>query len=184
MRAHAVRILAACCLATTACSSAVQLSADGIRVRVTAVELQRRLDQVAGFPVRQRLAPLGSIQVESARLMLLPQENSIGLSMPLKVATLGRSWSGTVAFSVAPGYDRQTGTIYLHQFALREVQGTGLPGEVAHLAAGIVTEILRQSVKRIDVYTLDPARSNEGIARLLLKDIEVHQDAVAFHLGL
>ena len=46
-----------------------------------------------------------------------------------------------------------------------------------------ITEVLRDSVKRYDVYTLDPDKFVEAIARLLLKDIEVQRDAVAFHLG-
>jgi len=184
MCAHPIRVLAAFCLAATACSSAVRADPDGIRIRVTAAQLQQRIDRAGGFPIHRSLKLLGSIQVDSAQLLLLPEENSIGLSMPVKVQMLGRSWSGSVAFSVAPGYDRKTGTIFLHQFALREVQAEGLPQDIADLSAGIITEVLRDSVKRYDVYTLDPDKFVEAIARLLLKDIEVQRDAVAFHLGL
>ncbi len=184
MRARRVCLLAACCVAATACSSAVQVGADGIRVRVTAADLQRRIDRAAGFPVRRSLQPLGSVQVDAARLLLLPRENSIGVSMPLTVRTMGRSWSGSVAFSAAPGYDRETGTIFLHAFALREVQGTGLPRELADLCAGIVSGVLRDAVRRYDVHTLDREKKDENAARWLLKDIEVQPDAVAFHLGL
>lgn len=183
MATRVIGVLAACCLAAAACSGAMEVGPDGIRVRMKASDLQQRLDRAAGFPVHRSLQPLGSIEVASARLVLEPGDNALGLSMPVKVRTLGRSWSGQVAFSAAPGYDRDTGTIYLHRFALRQVQGTGLPQEIADLCAGILTQALRDSVKRVDVYTLDRGNSRENAARYLLKDIEVQEDGVAFHLA-
>ena len=184
MFAHAVRIVAACCLAVTACSGPVRMGPGGLQVRMTANELQQMLDRVAGFPVRRSLDGLGSVRIQSAQLVLLPDDNAIGLSMPVDVGTMGRSWSGTVALSAVPGYDRKTGTIYLHDFVVREVQAAGLPRQLAGLSAGVITEVLRDSVQRYDVHTLDPDRRDEKAARMLLKEIEVQRDAVVFRLGL
>lgn len=162
----------------------LKLGMDGLHFDVAGTDIQKKIDKTAGFPVHKELGSYGKIQVSQAKLLLIPKDNSVGLSVPVKVSAFVKSWSGTVAVSATPVYEKETGTIYLTNFALREVQVSGLPSEATSLAAKAVTLILNETVKRYDVYTLDRSKFGEDMARLALKDIKVREDAVVFHLGL
>jgi len=166
------------------CATGLKIGPDGLRFEVADTDLQKEIDKAAGFPVRKGVGSLGKLQVEQAKLLLIPGDNSLGVSMPVKVETFMKSWSGRIAFSATPVYEKETGKVFLTNFALREIQVPGLPSEIGNLSAQAVTTILHETVKRYDVYTLDGSKWGEGLAKLALKDIQVRERAVAFHLGM
>jgi len=166
------------------CASGLKIGPDGLRFEVPDTDLQREIDKAAGFPIKKSVGSLGKLNVEQAKLLLIPGDNSLGVSMPVRVETFMKSWSGRIAFSATPVYEKETGKIFLTNFALREIQVPGLPSEFGNLSAQAVTTILRETVKRYDVYKLDGSKWGEGMAKLALKDIQVRDRTVAFHLGL
>jgi hypothetical protein len=127
---------------------------------------------------------VGKVRVAEAKLVLIPAENAVGLAVPIDISVLGKSWSGRIAFSAVLAYEKETGTIFLCDFAVREVEVPGLSKEMRGVAASLVTEVLRASVKRYDIHKLDPKKIGEWMAKLVLKDVQVRWDAVAVHLGL
>jgi len=165
------------------CAGPLKIGPDGLRVEATDVQIQKEIDKAAGFPVRKSLAGMAKVQIEQARLLLIVPDNSIGVSMPVKVDAMMKSWSGRIAFSATPVYEKGTGVIYVTNFALRAIEVPGLPAELGDLAAKAVTLVLQETVKRYDVYRLDGSKWGEGLAKLALKDIQVRDSAVAFHLG-
>lgn len=167
------------------CAGPFHIGADGLRVDVLATDIQKQIDRKGGFPVHKGLELVGSVEVAKAELLLVPSENSIGLSVPVVVKRLGRSWSGSVAFTAAPAYEKETGIVYLHDFALRGIQVPGLPSDLEGITGTVVTEILHHTVKRYDIHQLDGSHSKaEWFAKLVLKDIQVGSDRVMVHLGL
>jgi hypothetical protein len=167
------------------CAGPFHIGADGLRVDVLATDIQKQIDKKGGFPVHEKLEFVGGVEVSKATLLLVPSDNSIGLTVPVVVTRLGRSWSGTVAFTAAPAYEKETGIIYLHDFALRDIQVPGLPSDLDGITGKVVTEILHRTIKRVDVYQLGGSHSKaEWFARLVLKDIRVSADRVSVHLGL
>lgn len=164
------------------CATGLKIGPDGLRFEVPEADLQRQIDKAAGFPMKKSLSSLGKLQVNQARLLLVPADNSMGVSMPVKVETFMKSWNGQIAFTATPVYEKETGIIYLTNFTLREIQVPGLPSEAGNLAAQAVTLILHETVKRYDVYKLDGSKWGQGLAKLSLRDIQVRQGAVAFHL--
>lgn len=166
------------------CAPGLKLGPDGLRFEVPEADLQRQVDKAAGFPVKKSVSSLGKLQVDQAKLLLIPSDNSMGVSMPVKVETFLKNWSGRIAFSATPVYEKETGTVYLTNFTLREIQVPGLPAELGNLSAQAVTLLLHETVKRYDVYKLDGSKWGEGMAKLALKGIQVREGAVAFHLGL
>lgn len=167
-----------------ACASRFHMDADGLRIDVKDAEIQHAIDKAGGFPFQRGLSPLGKVKVAEAKLLLIPAENAVGISVPVDVSVIGKSWSGRIAFSAAPAYEKETGIIYLHDFALREIQVPGLSKEMGEAVATIVTEVLQHTVKRYDIHQLDSNQLGEWMVKLVLKDIQVRQDAVAVHLGL
>ena len=167
------------------CAGPFHIGADGLRVDVLATDIQQKIDKKGGFPVHEKLEFVGGVEVSKATLLLVPADNSIGLTVPVVVTRLGRSWSGIVAFTAAPAYEKETGIIYLHDFALRNIQVPGLPSDLEGITGKVVTEILHRSIKRIDINQLDGSHSKaEWFAKLVLKDIQVGNDRVSVHLGL
>jgi hypothetical protein len=146
--------------------------------------LQREIDKVGGFPIKKSVGPLGKLQALHASLLLIPSDNSLGLSVPVKVESFMKSWDGRIAFSATPVFEKETGIIYLTNFALREIQIPGLPEEIGTISAKAVSLILRETIRRYDVYKLDGSKWGESMAKLGLKDIQVKNNAVAFRLGL
>jgi Protein of unknown function (DUF1439) len=183
MHPRSLRCALLCGLFLLSSCAGLKLGADGLRLEVSSAQIQRNIDRSTGFPMHRELGSLARLQVDQARLLLVPKDNSLGVSLPVKVHVLGRSWSGLVAFTARPVYERSTGTIYLTDFALREIQVSGLPADLGKLAAQAVTAILNESVRRYDVYRLDRSKFGEMLGRLVLKDIRVREDAVVFHLG-
>jgi len=166
------------------CASRFHMDADGLRIEVKDAEIQHDIDKAGGFPFQKGIAPLGKVKVAEAKLLLIPTENALGVSVPVNVSVIGKSWSGHIAFSASPAYEKETGIVYLHDFVLREIQVPGLPKDMGEAVAVIVTEVLQHTVKRYDIHQLDPQKFSEWIARLVLKDIQVRPDAVAVHLGV
>jgi hypothetical protein len=165
------------------CASGLKMGPDGLRFEVTDAQLQREIDKAGGFPIKKGVG-LGNLQAMQASLLLIPADNSLGLSVPVRVESILKSWKGQIAFSATPVFEKETGIIYLTNFVLREVQVPGLPSEIAQISATAVTAVLRETVKRYDVYRLDGSKWGEGMAKLALKDIQVKSNAVAFRLGM
>jgi hypothetical protein len=167
------------------CAGPFHLGADGLRIDILASDIQKKIDQKGGFPIHKELEPVGGVQLSQATLVLVPAENSIGLSVPVEVKRLGRSWSGIIAFTAAPAYERETGIVYLHDFAVRDIQVPGLPHDMDGITSRVVTDILRDTIHRYDIYQLNGSHSKaEWFAKLVLKDIQVRADRVSVHLGL
>lgn len=164
------------------CATGLKIGPDGLRFEVPEADLQRQIDKAAGFPVKKSVSAVGKLQVDQAKLLLIPSDNSMGVSMPVRVETFMKSWNGKIAFTATPVYEKESGTVYLTNFTLREIQVPGLPSELGNLAAQAVTLVLHETVKRYDVYKLDGSKWGQGIAKLSLRDIQVREGAVAFHL--
>ena len=184
MKTRILTLLALVPLVFSSCSSRFHLDADGLRVDIHDKEIQGAIDKAGGFPFQKGIDPVGKVKVAQAKLLLLPAENSVGLSIPVDVSVIGKSWSGRISFSAAPAYEKETGIIYLHDFALREIQVPGLSKEMGEMVSVLVTGVLRNTVKRYDIHQLDSRKTGEWMAKLVLKDVQVRSDAVAVHLGI
>jgi hypothetical protein len=166
------------------CSNRFHMDGDGLRIDIQDTEIQREIDKAGGFPVHKGVAPFGQVVAHSAKLLLVPSENAAGVSVPVTVTALGKSWSGRIDFSAVPAYEKETGIVYLHEFTVRSVEVPGLSKEMAEVSSALASEVLQRTIKRYDVHKLDPKKTGEWMAKLVLKDIQVRENAVSVHLGL
>ncbi len=166
------------------CAGPFRIGPDGFGVQLTKIEIQSQIDRKGGFPISQSAGGMAKVRIEHATLLLVPSENSIGLSVPAEVTLPFKSYKGTIGITTVPEYDAKEGALYVSHLKVRELHLPSLPSELESPVIFAVNEILNRSVGRYKVHELDRNKLGENVARLLLKDILVKDDGVFFRLVL
>lgn len=177
--------LGTCLLASllmTACYG-FKIGKDGFGFELAATRIQSEIDKRAGFPFEQEAGGVAQVSVSQASLKLWPEENAIGLQVPVKVKIPFGKWTGSASVSTVPEYVASEGAIYISQLKVRDLKIPGLSASIESAVATVVTRIIEVSVQRYKVYELDKDKFGEQMARLVLKDIKVHPEGVFFRLG-
>lgn len=121
--------------------------------------------------------------MRNASLLLFPDENAIGLTVPVEVKVPFSKFTGSASVSTVPEYVASEGAIYVTQLRVRQLQIPGLPSSLAEIVSNVVTRILDVSVQRYKVHELDKEDFGQSMARLVLKEVKVHPQGVFFRLG-
>ncbi|MCB9496788.1 MAG: DUF1439 domain-containing protein [Fibrobacteria bacterium] len=156
---------------------------DGFGFELSSSQIQTELDRRAGFPIEREAGGVATVSVSQAALRLWPEENAIGLSVPVKVRIPFGKWTGTATVSTVPVYEPSEGAIYVSQLKLRKLEIPGMSSNVEGAVSVVVTKILEVAIQRYKVYELDQEKFGEQMARLALKEIKVHPEGVFFRLG-
>jgi len=157
---------------------------DGFGFELAATRIQSEIDKHAGFPFTQDVGGAGEVRVTNATLMLFPEENAIGLNVPVSVkAPFVSRLSGAATVSTVPEYDPNEGAIYVTHLTVRNLEIPGLSSSLSGVVSTVVTKILDVSIQRYKVYELDRKDYGQSMAKLLLKDVKVHPQGVFFRLG-
>lgn len=160
-----------------------KIGKDGFGFELAATRIQSEIDKKAGFPIEQDAGGVAEVTVNAATLELWPDENAIGLRLPVKVKIPFMKKSGTVAVSTVPEYVAAEGAIYVTQLKIRSLEIPGLSSSIESAVATVVTRILDVAIQRYKVYELDKEKFGEQMASLILKDVKVHPEGVFFRLG-
>lgn len=160
-----------------------KIGKDGFGFELAAGIIQTEIDKKAGFPIQQDAGGVAEVSVSAATLQLWPDENAIGLRLPVKVKVPFSKWTGAVSVSTVPVYVPAEGAIYVTQLKVRSLVIPGLSSSIESAVANVVTKIVEVSIQRYKVYELDKEKFGEQMASLILKDVKVHPDGVFFRLG-
>jgi hypothetical protein len=160
-----------------------KIGKDGFGFELAASRIQSEIDKKGGFPIEQDAGGIAEVALSAATLQLWPDENAIGLRLPVKVKVPFSKWTGAVAVSTVPEYVPSEGAIYVTQLKIRKLEVPGLSSSIESAVATVVTKILDVSVQRYKVYELDKEKFGEQMAKLILKDVKVHPEGVFFRLG-
>ncbi len=166
------------------CAGPFRIGPDGFGVRLSKPEIQGQIDSKAGFPFSRSVADLAKVKIDRATLLLVPSDNSVGLSVPAVVSLPFKTYKGTIGVTTEPEYDSKEGALYVSHLKVRELHLPGLPSELESPVILAVNQILDVSVGRYQVHKLDRGKLGENVARLLLKEIKVQEDGVFFRLVL
>jgi len=156
---------------------------DGFGFELAATRIQSEIDKRAGFPIEQEAGGVAEVSVSQASVQLWPNENAIGLRIPVKVKIPFGKWTGAATVSTVPEYVPSEGAVYVSQLKLRKLEIPGLSSSIEGAVSTVVTKIIEVSIQRYKVYELDKDKFGEQMARLALKDIKVHPEGVFFRLG-
>ena len=179
---HALCAVSIAVLALAGCAG-FKIGKDGFGFELAAKAIQSEIDKKAGFPIEQEAGGVAEVALNAATLQLWPDENAIGLRLPVKVKIPFTKWHGVASISTVPEYVPSEGAIYVTHLKLRKLEVDGLPAPIENAVAAAVTKILDITIQRYKVYELDKAKFGEQMARLILKDVKVHPEGVFFRLG-
>jgi len=160
-----------------------KIGKDGFGFELAATRIQSEIDKKAGFPIEQDAGGVAEVGLNAATLQLWPEENAIGLRLPVKVKIPFGKWTGAVVVSTVPEYVPSEGAVYVSHLAIRKLEIPGLSSSIEGAVSTVVTRILEVSIQRYKIYELDKDKFGEQMARLALKDIKVHPEGVFFRLG-
>ena len=160
-----------------------KLGTDGFGFELAATRIQSEIDKRGGFPFEQEASDLAKVRVHNASLLLFPDENAIGLTVPVEVKVPFSKFTGSASVSTVPEYVASEGAIYVTQLKVRQLQIPGLPPSLAEIVSNVVTRILDVSVQRYKVHELDKEDFGQSMARLILKEVKVHPQGEFFRLG-
>lgn len=160
-----------------------KIGKDGFGFELAAATIQSEIDKKAGFPIEQDAGGVAEVALSAATLQLWPDENAIGLRLPVKVKIPFTKWHGAASISTVPEYVPAEGAIYVTHLKLRRIEVDGLPAPIESAVATAVTKILDMTIQRYKVYELDKEKFGEHMASLVLKDVKVHPEGVFFRLG-
>lgn len=175
--------LATSVLVLLASCAGFKIGKDGFGFELAATRIQSEIDKRGGFPFEQEASDLAKVRVRNASLLLFPDENAIGLTVPVEVKVPFSKFSGSASVSTVPEYVASEGAIYVTQLKVRQLQIPGLPSSLADIVSDVVTRILDVSVQRYKVHELDKKDFGQSMARLILKEVKVHPQGVFFRLG-
>lgn len=170
-------------LALLASCAGFKIGKDGFGFELAATRIQSEIDKHAGFPFKQDAGEMAEVRVRNAALALFPDENAIGLSIPVEVKVPFSKFSGAATVSTVPEYVPSEGAIYVTHLTVRQLKIPGLSASLENTVSTVVTKILDLSVQRYKVYELDRNEFGQSMARLVLKDVKVHPEGVFFRLG-
>jgi hypothetical protein len=173
--AFAFLVLASC--------AGFRIGKDGFGFELASTRIQSEIDKRGGFPIEQSANDLAKVRVRNATLQLFPDENAIGLSIPVEVKVPFSKFSGAATVSTVPEYVASEGAIYVTRLKVRQLKIPGLPSSMEEVVGNVVTQILDLSVQRYKVHELDKKDFGQSMARLILKDVKVHPEGVFFRLG-
>ena len=179
---HAILAMPLVLLLLVGCAG-FKIGKDGFGFELAAATIQSEIDKKAGFPIEQDAGGVAEVVLSAATLQLWPDENAIGMRLPVKVKIPFGKWHGTASISTVPEYVPAEGAIYVTHLKLRRIEVDGLPAPIESAVAAAVTKILDMTIQRYKVYELDKDKFGEQMASLILKDVKVHPDGVFFRLG-
>lgn len=165
-------------LATAGCS------ASGSRVLVPRAELERKLGE--RFPIEVGV-PGAKFVVSDPTLVLLPETNRLRIGVQTRASALGIALPAGQGFiEAALRYERQGGQLFLDHADV-DIDAPGIsqiPGigrDAIRQALGIVA---RETLARQPIYTLKPSSMREGLARRIIKEVNVEREGLVVNLGL
>lgn len=173
--AFAFLVLASC--------AGFKIGKDGFGFELAATRIQSEIDNRGGFPIEQSASDVAKVRVRNASLQLFPEENAIGLSIPVEVKVPFTKFSGAATVSTVPEYVPSEGAIYVTRLKVRQLKIPGLTTSLEEVVGNVVTQILDLSVQRYKVHELNKEDFGQSMARLILKDVKVHPEGVFFRLG-
>lgn len=182
MKRHILRWAAVALLSTTS----VGLTAcedDGLSFNVSEQQIESKM--TGYFPLHKE-ALLGQLQLDLNQPDLILKDGSdrAELLLQSKVTAAGSEWPGQVRLSFGLDYDAATGTFYLIEPRVEDMNTNGIPTKVSTGVVRYILPVVQQYLTRVPVYTLKPKNSTgQQMARQTLKKVAIKDRNLKVTLG-
>lgn len=156
---------------------------DGLSFNVSEKQIESKMEGY--FPLHKE-ALLGQLKLdlEQPDLVLKDGSDRADLVLQSKVTTGGSVWPGQIRLSFGLDYAADTGTFYLIEPRIEDVNMSGVPLQVSTGVTRYLLPVVQQYLTRVPVYTLKPKNSTgQKVARQTLKKIAIKDRNLKVTLG-
>ena len=134
---------------------------------------QQIQDAIASkFPQERCPLPLTCIQLQNPKIVLAEASDRITMGFDTRVNILQQSVTGTALVSAKPRFQASTGEIYLDDSRVESLNFKGVPTRVTDLLSQYGAGLVKQSLERTPIYTLNNAQADK-LGQLGIADVRV-----------
>ena len=156
---------------------------EGPSFSVSEQQIEQRLQ---GYFPFHREALLGQLRLDLAQpdLILANGSERAELVLQSKITAAGSVWPGNVKLSFGLDYDNKTGTFYLIEPRVQNLNTDGVPQTVSNGMVKYLLPLVQQYLTRVPIYTLkSDASTTQNVARKTLKKVAIKDKQVKVYLG-
>lgn len=164
-------------LALTGCED------EGLSFNVSEQQIESKMGGY--FPLHKE-ALLGQLQLDLQQPDLILKDGSdrAELLLQSKVTAAGSVWPGQLRLSFGLDYASDTGTFYLIEPRVEDMNMNGVPTQVSTGVVRYLLPVVQQYLTRVPVYTLKPQNSTaQKVTRQALKKVAIKDRNLKVTLG-
>jgi hypothetical protein len=159
---------------------------DGLTIRITQQQIDEALAEK--FPKKETYLILLEATFLNPRVTLLPELEKIRLGADVEVTLLGLdeddALTGSLDVLTDVRYEPNSHSFFLHEPVIEKLVIQDLPEKYLRVLSNQALELSIDSVESTPVYTLDPDETEEVAAGMLIREIDILDDAIHITLGL
>lgn len=134
---------------------------------------QQIQDAIASkFPQERCPLPLTCIQLQNPKVVLAEASDRITMGFDTRVSILQQSVTGSALVSAKPRFQASTGEVYLDDSRIEGLNFKGVPTRVTDLLSQYGAGLVKQSLDRTPIYTLNTAQADK-LGKLGIADVRV-----------
>jgi len=142
---------------------------------------------VEKFPKEKTYLKIVRVSYVNPRAVLLPDQDKVCVSLDVRVAVgvagLEKTYSGSASLITRVGYNPADYRFYLEEPELQSLEVAKMPETYREALRGGLNLIASEFVNSVPIYKLSKKDTPTNLAKLLLKDVSIHNDKVVVTLG-
>ena len=159
---------------------------EGLTIRIT----QEQIDEALAdkFPKKETYLVLLQATFLNPRVTLLPELDKVRVGADVEVTLLGLdeddALTGSLDVLTDVRYEPHNHSFFLHDPVIEKLVIQDLPEKYLKVLSNQALELSIDSVESTPIYTLKPSETEQAAAGLLLREIDIRDDAIHVTLGL
>jgi len=154
-------------------------------VIITQAQIDTALKQ--RFPVTKRYLILFELTYSNPEVTLLTdaQRVRVGLNVELnvRIGSQTKNLSGGATLTGSVNYHQETQEFYLTDVQFDRLNVGGIPPEHLQTVQGFASKAADEYVRRFPIYRLTASNTKMTAAKLLLKDVRIHDQQIVATMG-
>ena len=153
-------------------------------IELTEQELQEKFSQ--SIPYKKNYLFIVDVFLSNPRLELIEESNrvKVGLDVTLNIIINNDPFAGSIDVSGGVRYSNTNGSFFLDNPQIEALNISGVPAEYTDQASVHLENALSAYYAERPIYTLNNFESDQVLAKMVLKTVEVNDKKLLLKLGL
>ncbi|CAA0117703.1 Uncharacterised protein [BD1-7 clade bacterium] len=171
-------------IVTIALASYFYVSGKEYLVELSEEELHQKFKE--SVPYKKNYLFVIDVFLKNPRLELLEENNrvKVGLDVTFNIIVNDQPFGGSLDVSGGVKYSNKNGGFYLDSPAIEQLDVTGVPPEYTDQASKYLEAAVKSYYEDRPIYVLSSFKSDEALAKMVLKSVEVKDKKLLLQLGL